>query len=276
MIDLIEDQMPPCWPVYCYSKKELNLLKEFIKDIELRQFIYWSTSPTISLTLFIQKKNIPNLHLYVNYWALNKITVKNRYPVPPIDSLLNRLYGAQYFTKINLREAFYLLRIQKSNKWKTAFWTSFSLFQFLVMPFGLCNIPTSFYSYVDQALKRLKDKPITYLDNILVYSTTLEELHIWTRHCLQCLRENKLIAKLKKYKFEITKLRMQDFVVNKKDITIESKRVNMILDWPELKTLTQVQKFIGFVNFYHRFIFNISDILKPIIDLTRKNAQPFK
>ena len=106
----------------------------------------------------------------------------------------------------------------------------FGLFEFLVMPFGLCNTPASFQSYLDQALKGLENKLITYLDNILVYGAILEELCIWTRYCLQCLRENKLFAKLKKCEFEVTKMRMLGFVVNKKGITIEPERVNTILD----------------------------------------------
>jgi len=147
MIDLIEGQMLPCQPVYHHSEKKLNLLKKFIKDIESRQFICWicwSTFSVTSPTLFVQKKNTPNLCLCIDYQALNKITVKNRYSVPSIDFLLDRLYSIWYFTKINLREAFHFLRIQKSNKWKTAFQIPFGLFEFLVIPFGLCNTPALF------------------------------------------------------------------------------------------------------------------------------------
>ena len=179
--------------------------------------------------------------------------------------------NTKYFTKIDLCEAFHLLRIQKDNKWKTAFRTLFSLFKFLVMPFGLCNTPASFQSYIDQALQGLEEELIVYLDNILIFGITLKELHTCTRCCLLRLQKHSLFAKLKKCKFEVITVRMLGFIVDGEGIFMEQKRVNTISDWLEPKTLKQIQEFIGFIKFDHWFIYNLSGMMKPIIDLTRKN-----
>ena len=144
------------------------------------------------------------------------------------------------------------------------------------MLFGLCNIPALFQSYIDRAVNGLEDELIVYLDNILIFRSLLEELHICIQKCLQCLRKNKLFAKLKKCQFEVTKTRLLGFIINNKGIAIEPKRVATIQNQPKPKILTQTQEFIGFVNFYRRFIFNLSEIIKPITDLTWKSIQVFK
>ena len=199
------------------------------------------------------------------------VTIKNQYPVPSINTLLDRLQNVKYFTKIDLCEAFYLLRIWKGNKWKTAFRTPFSLFKFLVVLFGLCNALASFQSYINQVLQGLEEELMAYLDDILIFGTTLEELCTCIRYCLLRLWKHGLFAKLKKCKFEVTTVRMLGFIVDGEDISMEPERVNTISDWPEPKTLKQVQEFIGFMNFYCQFIYNLSDMIKPIMDLTRKN-----
>ena len=217
------------------------------------------------------KKGTTDLHLCVDYWVLNTMTIKNQYPVPSIDALLDWPQNTKYFTKIDLCEAFHLLRIRKNNKWKTAFRTLFGLFEFLVMPFGLCNTPASFQSYIDQALQGLEEELMAYLDDILIFGIILKELHTCTRCCLLRLQKHSLFAKLKKCKFEVTTVRMLGFIVDGEGISMEPKRINTISDWPVPKTLKQVQEFIGFINFYHWFIYNLSGMMKPIIDLTRKN-----
>jgi len=121
----------------------------------------------------------------------------------------------------------------------------------------------------------MEDKLIVYLDDILIYRSILEELCDQTEWCLQQLWENKLFVKLKKYKFEVTETRMLGFIVNEKGLTMEPEHIKTITNWSVPTTLTQVQEFIDFVNFYHRFIFNISGIIKPITDLTWKTTSQF-
>jgi len=120
---------------------------------------------------------------------------------------------------------------------------------------------------MDQALQGLEGKLVAYLDNILIYGSTLNELQTCTRHCFQCLRNNKLFAKLKKCEFQVNQTRILDFEVNKKGIFMEPEYMLTILNWLEPKTITQVQELVGFINFYCRFIYNISGIMKPITDL---------
>ena len=127
-IDILENKIPLCCPTYYHSEKELELLKTYLKDIEAQQFIYRSSSSATLPILFILKKDTTELQLCVNYHALNKIKIKNRYPILFIDFLLDWLYGTKYFTKINLWEAFHLLWIKKGDEWKTTFYTPFGLY----------------------------------------------------------------------------------------------------------------------------------------------------
>ena len=154
--------------------------------------------------------------------------------------------------------------------------TLFELFRFLVMPFGLCNVLVSFQSYMDQALQSLERELIAYLDDILIYSSTLDKLQICTRYYLQCLRDNRLFAKLKKYKFEVNQTRILGFEVNEKSIFIKPEYMLTILNWLESKTIIQVQELVGFINFYYRFIYNISGIMKLIIDLRKLISLTFQ
>ena len=154
--------------------------------------------------------------------------------------------------------------------------TLFELFRFLVMPFGLCNVPASFQSYVDQALQGLERELVAYLDNILIYGSTLDELQTRTRYYLQCLKDNGLFAKLKKCKFEVNQTRILGFEVNEKSIFIKPEYMLTILNWLESKTIIQVQELVGFINFYYRFIYNISGIMKLIIDLRKLISLTFQ
>ena len=126
--------------------------------------------------MFTVKKNIMNLRLVVDYRSLNAVTVKNRYPLPLIDTLLNRLEGAKYFTRLNLRNAYHLIRIREGDEWKTAFKTRYGLYEYTVMPFGLINAPVTFQAYIDQVLTgMINTELIAFLDDILIFESTREE-----------------------------------------------------------------------------------------------------
>ena len=169
-IDLVEGKEPPYGPIYNLSEKELAVLRDYLRDSMVKRWIRKSTSPAGAPILFVTKKD-GSLRLCVDYRGLNKITIKNRYPLPLIDETLDRLSKARIFTKLDLRDAYHRIRIWRGDEWKTAFRTRYGYYEYRVLPFGLSNAPATFQAYINQALLGILDVYcVVYLDDILIYS----------------------------------------------------------------------------------------------------------
>jgi hypothetical protein len=189
---------------------------------------------------------------------------------------LDRLKSAKYFTKLDLRGAYNLIRINPGEEWKTAFRTRYGLFEYLVMPFGLCNAPATFQAMINDVLHDYLDKcVIIYLDDILVYSTTREQHTKDVRNILKKLRQHKLWAKLEKCKFYQDSVEFLGYIITREGIKMDEKKVESVLSWPTPKTVKDIQAFLGFANFYRRFIRSYSKIITSITRLLRKNV-PFE
>ena len=168
-IELETGKMPPQMPIYNLSQKELQILREYLDNALAKGWIRPSKSPSGAPILFVPKKD-GSIRLCVDYRGLNKITTKNRYPLPLISELLERLSRAKIYSKLDLRDAYHRMRIREGDEWKTAFKTRYGLFEYLVMPFGLANAPATFQSYIHKALGNLVDTTcVVYLDDILIY-----------------------------------------------------------------------------------------------------------
>jgi hypothetical protein len=169
-IDLQPGKEPLYGPIYPLSQTELAALREFLEEYLAKGFIRESKSLAGAPILFVPKKD-GGLRLCVNYRGLNAITVKNRYPLLLITKIMDRVTRAQYFSKIDLKDAYYRLRIKAGDEWKTAFRTRYGHYEFIVVPIGLTNTPATFQAYINQALRGLVDDfCIVYLDDILVFS----------------------------------------------------------------------------------------------------------
>ena len=169
-IDMLPGTVPPFRPLYNLSEHKLGVLKSYIDKNLKSGFIAQFKSSAGAPILFIKKKD-SSLRLCVDYWGLNKVSVKDKYPIPLITKILDRLSKAKTFTKLDLRGAYNLIRIKEGDEWKTAFWTRYSSFEFQVMPFGLTNTPSTFQSYINRALQPFLDHfIIVYLNDILIYS----------------------------------------------------------------------------------------------------------
>ena len=176
-ITLTPEGVPPHQPLYNLSVTELEVLRKYLTEYMSRGWIRRSKSPAGAPILFVKKKD-GSLRLCVDYRGLNKVTVKNRHPLPLIMESLERLSQAKWYTKLDVREAYYRIRIAEGDEWKTAFCTKYGHFEYTVMPFGLTNAPAQFQAYINHALVGLIDVTcIVYLDDILIYSDT-EEDHI--------------------------------------------------------------------------------------------------
>jgi len=279
-IETVDNKDPPYGPLYNLSTTELAVLRDYIDESLQKGWIRRSTSPCGAPILFVPKKD-GGLRLCVDYRGLNKITVKNRTALPLISETLDRLVGAAIFTKFDLKDAYHRIRIQKGHEWKTAFRTRYGHFEYLVMPFGLANAPATFQSYINQALIGLVDTIcVIYLDDILIYSKTTEEHHAAVRKVLERLRQFKLYCNLKKCEFDTDKVDFLGFRVSTEGVGMEPSRVAAIEEWPEPKTFRELQVFLGFANFYRRFIAKYSKVVAPLTNMLKgmqegKKTGPF-
>lgn len=169
-IEIEERKTPPFGPIYSLSEPERKELVDYITKNLKKSFIRRSTSPAASPILLVKKRS-GALRLWVDYRGLDAMTKKNRYPLPLISDLLDRVQGATHFTKFDLTSAFNLIRIAEGDEWKTAFRTHLGLFEYLVMPFGLRNAPSVFQAFIQDTLRDLLDIIcVVYLDDILIFS----------------------------------------------------------------------------------------------------------
>jgi hypothetical protein len=272
-IHLEKDSKPVFGPIYNLSETELQVLKQYIEENLQRNFIRPSTSPFGAPVLFVKKPD-GSLRLCVDYRALNRMTIKNRYPLPLISELLDRVKGARFFTKIDVRDAFNRLRIALGDEHKTAFRTRYGHFEYLVMPFGLTNAPGSFQAYINDIIRDALDRfAVAYMDDILIYSNSLEEHILHVRTILQKLLSAGLFVKLEKCEFHVQKVSFLGFIITPEGISMDPERILTIADWPVPESVLDIQVFLGFCNFYRRFIEGYSRVVLPITRLLRKGQR---
>ena len=271
-ITLEEGATPPLGPIYSLSKIELDTLRDYIEENLRSGFIRPSNSPCGAPVLFVKKKD-GSLRLCVDYRGLNKITRKDRYPLPLVSDLLDAPRKARIYTKIDLRHAYNLVRIAPGDEWKTAFRTRYGSFEWLVMPFGLSNAPAAFQRFVNEVFADLLDVcVVVYLDDILIYSDNPDEHRAHVREVLRRLRKHHLYARADKCEFHAESVEYLGYILSRDGLTMAESKIKAILDWPEPRKVRDIQSFLGFANFYRRFIHNYSEIVLPLTRLTRKGV----
>ena len=234
-IDLMPGTTPISIPPYRMAPKELKELKEQLRELLEQGFIRPSTSPWGAPVLFVKKKD-GSMRLCIDYRQLNKVTVRNRYPLPRIDDLFDQLEGACCFSKIDLRSGYHQLKVREEDIPKTAFRTRYGHYEFLVMSFGLTNAPAAFMDLMNRVFKPFLDKfVIVFIDDILVYSRSKEEHAEHLRVVLQTLSENRLYAKLSKCEFWLDSVTFLGHVVCGDGIRVDSKKVETVENWARPK-----------------------------------------
>jgi len=270
-INLEEGAQPPVGPIYSLSASKQEALKEFIEENLNMSFIRPTSSPHSAPVLFVKKKD-GSLRLCVNFHSLNRITKKDCYPLPLISDLLDSPHKAQVYLKIDLCHAYHLVHIADGDEWKTAFRTHYRLFEWFVISFGLTNAPVAFQRFINNIFSNLLDVCIVIdLDNILIYSNNMSKHHQHIKEILKCLCKAGLYAKAEKCKFHSKLVEYLGYILSLSGLTMSNDKVKIIQDWPEPKKVKNIQSFLGFTNFYYRFIFNYSDIVIPLTHLTRKD-----
>lgn len=203
---------------------------------------------------------------------MNKITVKNRHPIPLVADCFDRLSWAKYYTKIDLRSGYWQVQIKEGDEAKTTVITRYGAFEFKVMPFGLTNAPATFCTMMNQVLHGfLDDFVVVYLDDIVIYNQTLEEHVQHVRQVFNRLRENGLYAKPSKSSFAHTSISFLGHIIEQGKIRMDSKMVTAIKDWQPPKTVHDVRSFLGLCNYYRRFVTGYSEIALPFTKLTKKD-----
>jgi len=264
-IELKDGTMAPWGPIYPLSEVELQTLREWLKEMEKTGKIRRSTSSAGSPILFVPKPNGRGLRLCVDYRGLNAITIPNRYPLPLMQELQDRVQGAQWFTKMDLKNGFNLIRIQEGDEWKTAFRTRYGLYEFQVMPFGLTNAPSTFQDMMNHVLSDILDVGVlAYMDDILVYAKTEEEHDRLVKEVLERLQRNGLAVSPKKCVWKTDEVEFLGYVIGRNGIWMDQAKVDAVLSWQQLASLTETQSFLGFANFYQRFIKDYSRIARSL------------
>ena len=274
-IKLEEGKQPPFGPIYSLGPVELETLKTYIETNLANGFIRPSKSPAGAPILFDRKPD-RSLRLCVDYWGLNNLTIKNQYPLPLIDKSLDQLGRAKRFTQLDLMNAYHRMRICEGDEWKTAFRTRYGHFEYQVMPFGLSNAPATFQGYVNKILaEKLDIFVVVYLDDILIYTEDPGQPHVEAvRWVLDQLRKHSLFANLKKCRFHQDEVRFLGYVVSSKGISMEAERIEVVKDWPKPKSVRDIQVFLGFANFYWRFIQGFSRIATLLISILKTTGSP--
>ncbi|KAJ1590085.1 hypothetical protein NDA12_003868 [Ustilago hordei] len=272
-LELIEGGKPPQGPLYLKGPKEMSELRRYLDENLEKGFIRPSKSPAQSPVLFIPKKD-GGLRLCVDYRGLNEITVKNRAPLPLIEEQLFLLRKARIYTKLDLRAAYNLIRIAKGDEWKTAFGTQLGLYEYLVMPFGLANALAHFQSFINDIFQDIIGiYVVVYLDDFLIFSDT-EEAHVkHVTEVLTHLRSNRLFAKLSKCEFHTKTVEFLGYIIKLTGIEMDPEKVRTVKEWPMPESIHDIQRFLGFANFYRRFIAHFAHIAKPLTALVKPIEQ---
>jgi len=219
--------------------------------------------------VFFVKKKDGKLRLVQDYRALNAMTVKNKYPLPLIPELIAKLRGAKYFTKLDVWWGFNNVRIKEGDGWKAAFRTNHGLYEPLVMFFGLTNSPATFQTMMDLISEGMV---VVYLDDILIFTETLEEHRKIPHRVLELLEKHKLYLRSDKCEFEKTTIKYLGVIISHNSVAMDPVKITGVTEWPAPTNKKEVQSFLGFTNFYQWFIQDFSEHACPLFDLTRNDS----
>ena len=272
-IDITEGKQPPFGPIHSLLQKELVVLGEYLDRMIAQGKIQPSKSPAGAPILFVPKPN-GKLRLCVDYRALKDVTIKNRYPLPLMNELRDRVAGAKIFTKLDIRDGYYWIRIKKEDEWKTAFRTRYGHFQYTVMPFGLANAPATIQNMMNEVLREFLDQGVVvYIDDVLIYSENLEQHIQLVKKVLKKLADYNLAIAAHKSTFHVPEVEFLEYILNETGVTMSERKVEAVKKWKVPKSVKDIQRFLGFANFYRRFIKGFSGIGRPITNLLRKETK---
>ena len=272
-IDVVPNATLASITLYRMALVELKKLKLQLQELLEKRFIRPSVSPWGAPVLFVKKKD-GTLRLCIDYRKLNKLTIKNKYPLPRIDDLFDLLKGESIFSKIDLRSGYHQLRIKDVDVHKTTFRTRYGHYEFLVMPFGLTNAPAAFMDLVNRVFRPYVDQfVVVFINDILMYSKDRENHDTHLRVVLDTLRKEQLYAKLSKCEFWLNEVSFLGHIVSKEGIGADPKKIEVVVEWKPPRNVIEVRSFLGLVGYYRRFVKGFSMIAAPMMRLLQKNVK---
>ena len=270
-IETIPGTEPAVGSAYDISWKDIEALKTEVTDLIKKGFIRPSVSPYAAPVLFVPKKG-GEKRLCIDYRALNKDTIKNKYPIPRINDLLDRLHGAKIFSKIDLRSGYHQIRIAEGDESKTAFRSRAGHYEFLVMPFGLTNAPATFQTLMEDIFRPYLDQwVLVYIDDILIFSKNLKDHLQQLEITLQILQKHKLYGKMSKCEFLKSQVEYLGHIISEHGIMVDPKKITAIQDWNQPANIHELRSFLGLASYYCKFISGFASIAEPLTDLLRKD-----
>ncbi len=244
-------------------------MEEYIKEALNQGYIRPSSSPAASSFFFVSKKD-GGLRPCIDYRALNSQTIKQPYPLPLVPAALEELLGACIFSKLDLRSAYNLAWIREGDEWKTAFITPSGHYEYLVMPYGLSNALSIFQEFMNEVFREFLHRfVIVYIDDILIFSRNLADHRHHVAQVLQKLRQFRLYLKLEKCEFHRSTVQFLGYIIRREGIQMDQGKVTAVAEWPTPQTIKELQRFLGFANFYRRFIKGFSLLTASLTTLLR-------
>ncbi|KAL0149885.1 hypothetical protein M9458_054816 [Cirrhinus mrigala] len=266
-IDLLPGAQLPKGRVYPLSIPERQAMEEYISEALAQGYIQPSTSPAASSFFFVGKKD-GGLRPCIDYRQLNSQVIQQPYPLPLVPAALEELRGAQVFTKLDLRSAYNLVRIRAGDEWKTAFVTPTGHYEYRVMPYGLSISPSVFQTFMNEVFREFLHRFVIVYIDILIYSRNMAEHRHYVQQVLHKLREHRLYLKLEKCEFHRPSVHFLGYI-SAEGVQMDQGKISVIQEWPQPLTVKELQRFLGFANFYRRFIKDYSTITAPLNSLLR-------
>nr|GEU65642.1 putative reverse transcriptase domain-containing protein [Tanacetum cinerariifolium] len=272
-IDLVPGAAPVARVPYRLAPSELKELPKQLQELSEKGFIRPSSSPWGAPTLFVKKKD-GSFRMCIDYRELNKLTVKNRYPLPRIDDLFDQLQDSSVYSKIDLRMGYHQLCIREEDILITAFRTRYGHYEFQVMPFSLTNAPAMLMDLMNRVCKPYLDKfVIVFIDDILIYSKNKEEHGKHLKTILELLKKEQLYAKFSKCDFWLESVQFLRHVIDSEGVHVDPAKIEAINNWATPTNPIEVRQFLGLAGYFQRFIKGFSLISKPLTKLTQKNKK---